>query len=317
MTKPTPGPESVKPARLAYMPFWVERWLTSPDVRMMSFAERGLYLEMLAWSWIMGPLPADPKRLARLLGADVQEIEGLLPAVLPKWVACDGMLTNAKLEEERVRSAAVVDARSAAGRAGAAGRWQTQCDRIAIANGKRNGKTMPSEDQDQDQDQNHNRGRGRGVASEPALTGMDRPKKARAKPSGEHAALIAWFIETWQAVHPGATYVVTPKDGVAAAALLKAAGVEEIRRRIGEMFRAKWLGPSLTLSKASGAWNDFAPGYEKPPASGFKAPTAKQIEDLRMGLLDPVQRGQALRWAKDFCGMDERAAIACAGLETT
>jgi len=146
---------------------------------------------------------------------------------------------------------------------------------------------------------------------------MDRPKKARAKPSGEHAALIAWFIETWQAVHPGATYVVTPKDGVAAAALLKAAGVEEIRRRIGEMFRAKWLGPSLTLSKASGAWNDFAPGYEKPPASGFKAPTAKQIEDLRMGLLDPVQRGQALRWAKDFCGMDERAAIACAGLETT
>jgi len=58
------------------MPFWVERWLTSPDVRMMSFAERGLYLEMLAWSWIMGPLPADPKRLARLLGADVQEIEG-------------------------------------------------------------------------------------------------------------------------------------------------------------------------------------------------------------------------------------------------
>lgn len=63
--------------------------------------ERGAYFMLLCASWEVGPLPADHRRLAAIIGAQVTELEGVWPLVGPKFEATESGLINRRLEEHR------------------------------------------------------------------------------------------------------------------------------------------------------------------------------------------------------------------------
>jgi uncharacterized protein YdaU (DUF1376 family) len=86
-----------------YMPFFVGDFLASTAT--WTGPERGLYIQMLALEWSSGPLPADPDRLARVLGYSNSEFEPIWPQVSGKFHRKDGKLTNARLEVHRKRTA--------------------------------------------------------------------------------------------------------------------------------------------------------------------------------------------------------------------
>lgn len=84
--------------------FFASDWLGSPSVQMMSPAERGIYIQLLAAQWEFGPLPNDQRKLARLAGATPRQFSTLWPAVLSRFVLVADRLQNCRIEEERKRS---------------------------------------------------------------------------------------------------------------------------------------------------------------------------------------------------------------------
>jgi uncharacterized protein YdaU (DUF1376 family) len=94
------------------MPFYVADWSSSPDIRMMSFEERGVYFELLLVSWASddGGLPASDDMLDRLLGqngvwARVRSV------VRRKFEERDGRLYNTRLCAELERSKGISEKR--------------------------------------------------------------------------------------------------------------------------------------------------------------------------------------------------------------
>ena len=76
-----------------WFPLDVIDWLTSPDVRDMTAAERGIYITILAVQWRDGHVPAEPKPLATALGLDHRSVanwlrkwDSLVPIVLHKCI---------------------------------------------------------------------------------------------------------------------------------------------------------------------------------------------------------------------------------------
>src|SRR5262245_40193480 len=75
----------------------------------MTFAERGIYLELMVEAWIRGSLPDDPNALADAIAnseAQAHEIRASWPMLRRKFVAAEGQpgrIVNPALE--RVRSA--------------------------------------------------------------------------------------------------------------------------------------------------------------------------------------------------------------------
>jgi len=89
---------------LAMMPWFARDYLAA--TRAMRLAERGAYCDLLFYQWEMGSLPADPKSLARLLGAERQEFESVWKIIRCKFVKQGTGLINLRLEEHRVRAIA-------------------------------------------------------------------------------------------------------------------------------------------------------------------------------------------------------------------
>lgn len=134
--------------------FYARDWLLSQRVTLMSLAQQGLYMRMLAASAMQGPLPADPRRLAQLAGVAWEEFAVLWTDPLRGcWVSDGASLTNARLEAEREKAAQRSAKKSEAGRKGNAERWSRppappisttttdhrpptiDSDRVAIASG--------------------------------------------------------------------------------------------------------------------------------------------------------------------------------------
>lgn len=98
-------------------------WL-SGDARMMSHAEKGVFIDLLCFAWLEEGLPADPERLARVVGLSGRDFEKLWPAIAPNFTADDeGRLRNPRQEVYRAELKAFKDERSEAGKRGAAARW--------------------------------------------------------------------------------------------------------------------------------------------------------------------------------------------------
>jgi uncharacterized protein YdaU (DUF1376 family) len=89
-------------AQLAMLPFFVRDYIAA--TRHLSLAERGAYTDLLFLSWEMGPLPADPARLARLVGCGADEFALIWPGIREKFSETPGGLVNARLEEHRAES---------------------------------------------------------------------------------------------------------------------------------------------------------------------------------------------------------------------
>ena len=90
----TPGPS---PAFL----FYPGDWLASSRGRGMTAAERGFYIDLLAYTWRDHGLPDDDAELARLLGITRRAWAAAAARIRPHFISINGRLTNTRQEEER------------------------------------------------------------------------------------------------------------------------------------------------------------------------------------------------------------------------
>lgn len=90
--------------------------------RALSLEQRGLYRELLDWSWDQDGLPTDHETLAALVGITPRRFTKLWPAIECKFEEVGGKLRNPRQESQRDELAALREKRAAAGRASAAQR---------------------------------------------------------------------------------------------------------------------------------------------------------------------------------------------------
>lgn len=86
-------------------------------VAAMSLQERGAYITLLCLCWQEGSLPADPVRLARMVGLTPRAWTRIADAVCACFQEADGRLTQPRLEREREKQRAYRDQQRAKGRA--------------------------------------------------------------------------------------------------------------------------------------------------------------------------------------------------------
>ena len=104
--------------------FYPRDWLASSSVRRMTLAERGAYIDLLAYAWQDGGFPDDDAEIARMLQVSTSVWRKLARRVRPRFEVQDGRLINARLECVRAEQAAYRERRANAGRSGAAKRWR-------------------------------------------------------------------------------------------------------------------------------------------------------------------------------------------------
>jgi hypothetical protein len=102
---------------LPYFKFFPRDWLSSPTVMLMTLAEQGAYLRMLALQWESGAI--DPRHLRGLLGMNEQEVEDLLAGTVGEAFQRneEGHLYNPRLDLERRDAQSLIEKRREAGRA--------------------------------------------------------------------------------------------------------------------------------------------------------------------------------------------------------
>ena len=109
---------------LPYFQMYAKDWTSSETTRVMSFAEKGLYIDLLSFAWTNDGLPADPLRIARLAGADWLEFAALWEVVQHCFpVAVDGRRRNPRQEDERCIAEGKSAKASSKGKKGADSRW--------------------------------------------------------------------------------------------------------------------------------------------------------------------------------------------------
>ncbi len=104
--------------KLPYFPFYYLDWLSSSNVMMMSYEEKGLFIDMLCRCYNDDGLPDDNDKLQRLFKCD----EKVLETVKDMFFSVDGMLQNEKLEEIKKDQKVFVKNKSRAGKASAKAR---------------------------------------------------------------------------------------------------------------------------------------------------------------------------------------------------
>src|SRR5258708_6456631 len=105
--------------------FYIRDWRSSRKVQVMSFKERGMYLEMLIEQWDKGAAPSSPKACASALGGTEGEWErswGALSACFSPRKR-DGLLINSKLEAIRRDKRKFIKGQEHSGLRGADKRW--------------------------------------------------------------------------------------------------------------------------------------------------------------------------------------------------
>jgi uncharacterized protein YdaU (DUF1376 family) len=119
--------------------FYAADFLADENVMAMTLEERGAYITLMAVEWREGSIPAEPKRLARIVGATLAEFEAIWGILGECFVEGEpGRLVHPRLERERGKQAAHRERQSQAGKEGAEKRWgkapdDKGKDRVAIA----------------------------------------------------------------------------------------------------------------------------------------------------------------------------------------
>jgi len=103
--------------------FYPADYLADMQVRLLSWASRGLYIELLCYCWREGFIPSDSSAIAQLCGChDLAMIEPCL-----KLFVChpedDSKLVHLRLIAEREKQIEHKSERSNAGKKGAESRW--------------------------------------------------------------------------------------------------------------------------------------------------------------------------------------------------
>lgn len=120
-------------------------YLADMQVRMLSWASRGLYVDLLCYCWREGYIPADSSAIAQLSGChDLAIIEPCL--LLFSESGESGKLLHKRLEKEREKQNEHRKERAEAGKKGAESRWgnkkPTRKKKDSKANGSANGSAM-------------------------------------------------------------------------------------------------------------------------------------------------------------------------------
>lgn len=99
--------------------FYVKEWRSSRAIMRMTFAQRGMYLEMLLEQWENLTLPDDPGAVAEIIGGSVAEWQRCWEVLRRKFVSeTAGRIFNLRLERVREELRAFKKHQKKAGRAG-------------------------------------------------------------------------------------------------------------------------------------------------------------------------------------------------------
>jgi uncharacterized protein YdaU (DUF1376 family) len=82
-----------------------------------TFVERALYRCLLDAQWVLGSLPGDEKRMARIAGISESEFAEAWPMVKTKFALVDGCFVNERLEEHRATAERLREQRANAAKA--------------------------------------------------------------------------------------------------------------------------------------------------------------------------------------------------------
>jgi uncharacterized protein YdaU (DUF1376 family) len=95
----------------------------------MSHEEKGVYMDLLLLCHQQGRVPADVRRLAKMLGTKPGVLTDMLEWVRHEFDMDGDTMTHGYIEEQRAESAAKSAKRSDAGRQGNAARWGRNSNR--------------------------------------------------------------------------------------------------------------------------------------------------------------------------------------------
>jgi len=84
---------------LDWFPFKIAKWTKSASVKEMSFAQKGLYMEMLIYQWTNGSIPSEPKRLRKIFNLTTYQYDSILVGILKNFRRTSKELLNENLFE--------------------------------------------------------------------------------------------------------------------------------------------------------------------------------------------------------------------------
>lgn len=134
-----------------WMPFFIGDYLK--DTRHLSTIEHGAYCLLIFYAWTNeGVIPADDKRLARIVGMSTKEWSASSEVILDYFYKANGGYRHNRVDRELARASGHVEQRRAAGKASAAARaaQRNSNDRSTTVateeqrNGERNARTPPT-----------------------------------------------------------------------------------------------------------------------------------------------------------------------------
>jgi uncharacterized protein YdaU (DUF1376 family) len=113
---------------LPFLPLYVDDWLNSESVSLMSFEAQGVYIRLLCYQWRNGSIPSDLSKVARLAGIPIADLGRVWDEVGPMFWEVDNTLANPRLANERTRQMERYEAKSQGGKQGNAKRWGNTSD---------------------------------------------------------------------------------------------------------------------------------------------------------------------------------------------
>jgi uncharacterized protein YdaU (DUF1376 family) len=104
--------------------FYVRDWLGDAKVRAMTYEARGVYIDLLAYCWAEGALPADAAAIARIVRLTPGRFRRIWAQLEPCFTKTGSGFRQKRLEREREIQQKRRDALAENGRKGADQRWQ-------------------------------------------------------------------------------------------------------------------------------------------------------------------------------------------------
>ena len=125
--------------------FYASDTMADKRYRLMTLAERGLYISLLNECWVNRSMPADQNAIAKWLAFAGDEIKSALTdRVLSFFIEENGELTSPELERYRTTLEERREKQSKGGRKGAKSKWSKPSNEDGLPNGYPNGVTMGS-----------------------------------------------------------------------------------------------------------------------------------------------------------------------------
>jgi uncharacterized protein YdaU (DUF1376 family) len=159
-------PINKRPSKPPAFQFYVKDWLSSPNVRAMTYAQRGLYIELLAYTWPAGvPAAIVGHKLAGMTEAEWNEIS---PLVLAQFEQTrDGRLVNPKLDEQFKELDSFYKMQSDKGKRGADARWHGSANARPLPNDGSSSSSSTASSPSSEEDESTREGGMTGAEPEP------------------------------------------------------------------------------------------------------------------------------------------------------